>query len=322
MAIQRKAISLEGQSVFCLLRCFAFAALIVGTVPPARAEAVARAPKVTSYCFERVTDDDRPRPICISLAHYTADVCRAIERDAAIWQLPPGFFARLIWQESQFDANAVSSAGAEGIAQFIPTTAQLQGLQNPYDPAEALARSAQYLRLLADKFGNLGLAAAAYNGGEGAAARFIAGTGYLAVETLNYVQIITGIPMDDWLVGSVEQANFDLQSNKPFETACIELAENNRVRNFEPPTGIVRPWGVQVAQFFSQATARGAFARAQARFDAVLGNEDLMLVAKRNPNFGRALRFTAEIGRDTSVDAAKLCAALRQAGGACIVVRN
>ena len=308
--------------MFCLLRCFALTALIVGTVPPARAEAVAPAPKITSYCFERVTDDDRPRLICISLAHYTADVCRAIERNAAMWQLPSGFFARLIWQESQFDANAVSSAGAQGIAQFIPSTAQLQGLQNPYDPAEALARSAQYLRFLTDKFGNLGLAAAAYNGGEGAAARFIAGTGYLAVETLNYVEVITGIRVDDWLIGGVERANFDLQPNKPFEAACVELAENNRVKNFEPPTAIVRPWGVQVAQFFSQATARSAFDRARARFGAVLGGEDLMLVAKRNPNFGRALRFTAEIGRDTSADAAELCAALRHAGGACIVVRN
>ena len=301
---------------------FAFAALIVGTIMPVRAEAVASAPKVTSYCFERVTDDERPRPICISLADYTADVCRAIERNAAIWRLPSGFFARLVWQESQFDANAVSTAGAQGIAQFIPSTAQLQGLQNPYNPAEALARSAQDLRVLADRFGNLGLAAAAYNGGEGAAARFIAGTGYLAVETLNYVQIITGTPVDEWLAGGVEHPNFDLQPDKPFGAACVELAENNRVENFEPPTAIVRPWGVQVAQFFSQAIARSAFGRAQARFGAVLGDEDLMLVAKRNPNFGRALRFTAEIGRDTSADAAKLCAALRQAGGACIVVRN
>ena len=305
-----------------LLRCFAFAALVAGTVPIAGAEAVAPAPEVTSYCFERVTDDERPRPICISLADYTADVCRAIERNAAIWRLPSGFFARLVWQESQFDANAVSTAGAQGIAQFIPSTAQLQGLQNPYNPAEALARSAQYLRFLADRFGNLGLAAAAYNGGEGAAARFIAGTGYLAVETLNYVQIITGTPVDEWLAGGVEHPNFDLQPDKPFGAACVELAENNRVENFEPPTAIVRPWGVQVAQFFSQAIARSAFGRAQARFGAVLGDEDLMLVAKRNPNFGRALRFTAEIGRDTSADAAKLCAALRQAGGACIVVRN
>ena len=300
----------------------ALGALILGAMAsPQQAEA-ALPPKVTSYCFDRMTDDGRPRPICIGLAQYTADVCRAIERNAAIWQLPPGFFARLIWQESQFDANALSSAGAEGIAQFIPSTAQLEGLRNPYDPAEALARSAQYLRFLTDKFGNLGLAAAAYNGGEGAAARFIAGTGYLAVETLDYVETITGIPVEQWLVGDVRPPDFDLQPGKPFEPACLALAENNQVKNFEPPTAIVKPWGVQLAQFFSVATTRRAFRRIQSRFDVVLGSEDLMLVAKRNPNFGPALRFTAEIGRDTATDAAKLCATLRQAGGACIVARN
>ena len=89
-----------------------------------------------------------------------------------------------------------------------------------------------------------------------------------------------------------------------------------------PPAAIVRPWGIQVAQFFSSAIARRAFARIQGRFTRVLGSEELMLVAKRNPNFGPALRFTAEVGRDRRADAEKLCAALQKAGGACIVVRN
>src|ERR1700749_1261710 len=108
-----------------------------------------------------------------------------------VFGVPGGFFARLIWQESHFNANAVSYAGAEGIAQFMPATGRFNGLQNAYNPAEALWRSARYLSQLRQKFGNLGLAAAAYNGGEGAAARFIAGTGYLAVQTLDYVEIIT-----------------------------------------------------------------------------------------------------------------------------------
>ena len=47
-----------------------------------------------------------------------------------------------------------------------------------------------------------------------------------------------------------------------------------------------------------------------------------MLVAKRNPNFGRALRWTVEIGRGSRAEAQTLCDALHKAGGACIVVRN
>jgi hypothetical protein len=289
---------------------------------PGKPIIAAPAPAVTSYCFDRELDDGRPRPICIGLKTYTADVCSAIERYATIWNLPPGYFGRLIWQESHFDANAMSFAGAEGIAQFMPETGRLQGLRNAYDPAEELWRSARYLNFLAQKFGNLGLAAAAYNGGEGAAARFISGKGYLAVETLDYVQIVTGVSVTSWLGGVTKQPDYSLQPSKPFQQACIDLAENNRLQKFTPPTAIVKPWGIQLAQFFSSATARHAFDRLQARFTGVLGNEELMLVAKRNPNFGPALRFTTEIGRDNRADAQKLCAALQKVGGACLVVRN
>jgi len=298
-------------------------AIVPAMLAPAAAPVVAAAPAApAAYCLDRELDDGRPRPICIALKSYTADVCSAIERSATIWHLPVGYFARLIWQESHFDANAVSGAGAEGIAQFMPETGRLQGLKNPYDPAEELFRSARYLDGLRHKFGNLGLAAAAYNGGEGAAARFIAGTGYLAAETLDYVQTVTGVPVTQWLARDVKRPDFDLQPGKPFDQSCIELAQSSRIKKFTPPTAIVRPWGIQLAQFFSAATARRAFTRIQGHFAAVLGKEELMLVAKRNPNFGPALRFTAEVGRDSRAEAQKLCAALEKAGGECIVVRN
>ena len=80
--------------------------------------------------------------------------------------LPVDFFTRLIWKESIFDAQAVSPVGAEGIAQFMPGTAKLRGLKNSFDHREALAAAAEYLAFLTEKFGNLGLAAAAYNFGE------------------------------------------------------------------------------------------------------------------------------------------------------------
>ena len=277
---------------------------------------------VSSYCFDRELDDGRPRPVCIHLASYTADVCDAIARDAEASDLPPGYFARLIWQESHFDANAVSPVGAEGIAQFMPSTARLQGLANPYNPAEALFRSAQYLDALRDRFGNLGLAAAAYNGGENGLAQFIAGTGYLAVETLDYVETITGAPVTDWLAGATRPSDFALAPAMPFADACVAMAANSSAAEFTPPTAIVQPWGVQLAQFFSAATARRAFARIQLQFASAIGSETLMLVAKRNANFGPALRFTAEIGRDTRDGATTLCTQLQRAGGACIVVRN
>ena len=89
------------------------------------------------------------------------------QQSAAENALPVEFFARVIWQESRFDAQAVSPKGAAGIAQFMPATASWHGLADPFEPAEALRHSAAYLRELLDRFGNLGLAAAAYNAGPG-----------------------------------------------------------------------------------------------------------------------------------------------------------
>ena len=113
------------------------------------------------------------------------DVCRALEQSAAENALPVEFFARVIWQESRFDARAVSPKGAAGIAQFMPATASWHGLADPFEPVEALRHSAAYLRELLDRFGNLGLAAAAYNAGPGRVSAWL--TNYRSLPTRNYV---------------------------------------------------------------------------------------------------------------------------------------
>src|SRR3712207_1265391 len=60
-------------------------------------------------------------------------VCRLIETSARARSLPIPFLTRVIWQESSFRASAISRAGAQGIAQFMPGTAQERGLANPFD---------------------------------------------------------------------------------------------------------------------------------------------------------------------------------------------
>jgi hypothetical protein len=89
--------------------------------------------------------------------------------------LPTEFFKNLIWQESRFKPYAISRAGAQGIAQFMPGTAQWRGLSDPFNAAEALQESARWLRELWAEFGNLGLAAAAYNAGPGRVSRWLTG---------------------------------------------------------------------------------------------------------------------------------------------------
>jgi hypothetical protein len=126
------------------------------------------------------------------------EICQMIERAAHEEALPPEFFARLIWQESRFDPFAVSPVGAKGIAQFMPRTANGRGLANPFDALPALFESAEYLAELRKQFGNLGLAAAAYNAGPKRVQDWLAKRGGMSSETRNYVHLITGHPIETW----------------------------------------------------------------------------------------------------------------------------
>src|ERR1700726_1138904 len=126
------------------------------------------------------------------------DICRTVEQAAAANAVPVEFFARVIWQESRFNALAVSNKGAEGIAQFMPQTAGGRGLADPFDPIQALRHSASYLHDLVTQFGNLGLAAASYNAGPGRVSAWLAGRRGLPGETRAYVRIVTGRSAEEW----------------------------------------------------------------------------------------------------------------------------
>ena len=109
----------------------------------------------------------------------------------------------MIWQESRFQSDAVgpvtrSGQRAQGIAQFMPGTASERRLLDPFDPVQALPKSAEFLNELRDQFGNLGLAAAAYNAGPRRVQEWLDGTGCMPQETRNYVSAITGTTVDDW----------------------------------------------------------------------------------------------------------------------------
>jgi Transglycosylase SLT domain len=130
-------------------------------------------------------------------------VCQIIEAAAKANGLPVEFFTRVIWQESRLRADVVgpvtrSGERALGIAQFMPGTAAERDLREPFNPAEALPKSGEFLAELRARFGNLGLAAAAYNAGPQRVRDFLAGSRDLPTETRNYVLAITGHPIEDW----------------------------------------------------------------------------------------------------------------------------
>ncbi len=101
----------------------------------------------------------------------------------------PDLFMRLISAESSFNPNAVSSAGAYGLAQLMPGTAADLGV-DPTDPVQNLRGGARYLRQQIDKFGDTSLALAAYNAGPGNVSKY--GGIPPFEETQNYVNKIMG----------------------------------------------------------------------------------------------------------------------------------
>ena len=133
---------------------------------------------------------------------------RAAERHS----LPTNFFLRLIRQESGFNRNSVSPAGAMGIAQFMPQTARERGLKNPFNPEEALPKSAELLKDLWGEFGSLGLAAAAYNAGPQRVHDWLSGRSSLPLETRHYVKAITGEWPDAWASSVHPIPNFTIDS--------------------------------------------------------------------------------------------------------------
>ena len=114
----------------------------------------------------------------------------AVARSAAARHGIPGdLFARLVQQESGWNARALSHRGAIGLAQLMPGTARLLGV-DPADPHQNLDGGARYLRLQYDRFGTWRLALAAYNAGPGAVEKHGGVPPYR--ETMGYVRAILG----------------------------------------------------------------------------------------------------------------------------------
>jgi hypothetical protein len=165
--------------------------------------------------FEVPVPYERPVPLPPRRAIPHQLVCAALADAAIDNDLPTPFLIRLIWQESRFRQNVVSPVGAQGVAQFMPETAAQRGLDDPFDPLQAVRASAQLLRDLFKQFGNLGLAAAAYNAGPKRVQDWLAKRSTLPQETRDYVQHITGAAAESWKGKPVA-----LQMRVPAQVPC------------------------------------------------------------------------------------------------------
>ncbi|MFK8253056.1 transglycosylase SLT domain-containing protein [Ancylobacter terrae] len=274
-------------------------------------------------------------------------VCRLIDSAAAAHDLPTDFFTRLIWRESRFRADAVSPKGAQGIAQFMPGTAADRGLADPFDPEVALPASAALLADLRERFGNLGLAAAAYNAGPARVERWLAGDAGLPLETRAYLVFVTGREAEDWAAERAAQsssaavalpADAAAPGGDPVAAAqppppapptsgspptCLVLTAS--LRRGTVPAGpelatVVAPWGVQLSGNFSKTLALASYERALKRYVRVLEGTQPMIIGTRLRSRGSRTFYRVRVAQPSRRAASALCERLRAAGGACIVL--
>ena len=364
-------------------------------------------------------------------------VCLMIEAAGRAHGLPPEFFVRIIWQESRFRPSTVgprrrNGESAQGIAQFMPSTAAEKGLLDPFDPVQALPKAAQFLRELADQFGSLGLAAAAYNAGPARVRAWLAGERKLSAETRNYVVAITGVPADEWaragtpkpamktspscgeLMALLQQpaspqgtrlslrdepmrfpdtqlAKNDLVAapltplrgdlwtppealssrgdiakqpalssepaplsrDEPAQSPDTQLAKNDPVAaplgpgRADPESADRQPsstrgntslfmekltervnlvadsqWGIQLSAGFSRERVLAAYATIASRYAGILAGRDASILSSVFHSRGTGVFYQIRVGTDTFETAESLCAEIRSAGGACMVLRN
>ena len=282
-----------------------------------------------------------------------ATLCGIVEASAKAEGLPADFFTKLIWRESSFRPNAVSPAGAQGVAQFMPGTASERGLIDPFDPASAIPASARFLGELKRRFGNLGLAAAAYNAGATAVANWLANKGSLPFETQDYVLAITGHDAEEWRsdkppTASVPSAPAAPASVPPASTpaaappapaappvstpaaappaaspSCMSLVATLRVT---APSSVVSgwfaPWGVQIAASFSKGSALRAFARSRHDYASVIGDMQPFVLGSVLRSRGWRPFYRVRLPAQTGGEARRLCARIQAVGGACAVLRS
>jgi soluble lytic murein transglycosylase-like protein len=259
-------------------------------------------------------------------------MCLMVESAARASGLPLEFFARVIWQESRFQSDAVGpltrrGQRAQGIAQFMPGTAAERRLLDPFDPVEALPKSAEFLAELRDQFGNLGLAAAAYNAGPHRLREFLAGTRPLPAQTRNYVMAVTGNSADDW--AKAAKSAGEAPAHSPVTScndllALIKQAPNVFIDKLQERIDLVAasPWGVELSAGFSRERILGAYSDILKRLGETLSGHDPSIFAGILRNRGTRPFYQVRVGAETRTTANALCTKIMRAGVACLVLRN
>ena len=282
-----------------------------------------------------VGDDVRPPDDASQGVDRIAAVCRMIKSAASANDLPADFLLRVIWQESRFKSDAIgpvtrSGARALGIAQFMPATAAERELTSPFDPSQALPKAAEFLRELRAEFGNIGLAAAAYNAGPQRVRDWLAGKRNLPSQTQAYVQIVTGRNAGQW----ARSEPIQMTDARTKDVSCIEISGLEVPRtasiayreNGASPATKLNPknpmpeWVVQLIGDESEDKALTRYAQLKKKHPDILGAFEPVM-SHTGLNLATAWN-RVRIVADTRQAAKSLCTRLQSSGEYCMVQQN
>jgi hypothetical protein len=253
-------------------------------------------------------------------------LCSMVQSAAANNELPVEFFARIIFQESRLKPDAVgpvtrSGGRAQGIAQFMPSTAAERLLLDPFDPVQALPKSAELLHQLHAQFGNLGLAAAAYNAGPQRVRDWLAGRRTLPSETLAYVRIVTGRSAEEWTRPGANVWKVVVPGDTPCaETAMLTGKSASPIANAHNKSAAA--WAVQLSGDRSEVNALAIYNDIRKKHQGILAAYQPVVVRTALGVGTTAAWYRVRIEADSRQAAETLCSRLRAAGGSCLVQRK
>jgi Transglycosylase SLT domain/SPOR domain len=306
--------------------CFAVNAQLADSDSPSERDVRPADPPLMSATSEEAPSATAP-PATAPPGTNFVSICQVVESAASANGLPLEFFAQVIWQESRFRTDAVgpltrTGHRAQGIAQFMPMTAAERLLHDPFDPIQALPKSAEFLRELRSQFGNLGLAAAAYNAGPQRVRDWLAGRRTLPLETQTYVRKVTGRSAQEWT--RPEQAPLTIIT--PAEVPCAQTATTQAAK--PQLTAIVAQqkaasaWGIQLVGDRSEGKALELYRLLQKKHYAILASHEPIIIRTPGKVGAGPIWSRVRIDADNRETAQALCLKLRAAGENCLVQHN
>src|SRR5271166_2855327 len=206
------------------------------------------------------------------------------------------------------------------MTQFMPETARLNRLDDPFNPHEAIPKSAQLLRDLNRQFGNLGLAAAAYNAGPARVRDWLDAHRVLPDETQAYVRIVTGRTIEEWTSGQNVSLNLAALKDLPCDQSGLVLIPLNPAMPSSQKPATAKPWGVEVVGGPTSEKALTRYREWLPKYAAIVGHREPKLVLVGI--IGQMGAVHVRVATDTREEGNKVCAQLRAAGAYCEVLRE